>query len=44
MLYLCDLCGDEVETCYVDLQTGLYLCSECYFADDIDNDDDDDEE
>jgi len=33
----CDNCGKECEEIYVDLKNGEYLCSECYFSDDDDD-------
>lgn len=33
----CDYCQNYSETIYLDLSTGLWLCSECYFSDDLEN-------
>jgi len=43
-MYFCDICGDFVNSVYVDLQTGLYLCPDCYFADDDENELDTDDD
>ncbi len=42
MAYLCANCQESVEEIYIDLKTGDYLCSDCYFDDDDDDDDFDD--
>jgi len=33
-LYKCDLCGVITDEIYIEIETGLQLCPDCYFADD----------
>jgi formylmethanofuran dehydrogenase subunit E len=34
---ICDICGEYSDTLYLDLSSGLWLCPECYFANDFDD-------
>jgi formylmethanofuran dehydrogenase subunit E len=38
--YKCDNCKKIVSEAYVDIDSGEYLCADCYFRDDVDEFDD----